>query len=72
MIANTAVETALDDLAAPFRAVVELVDIRGLSYAEAAAHLGVPIGTIMSRLHRARRRMRGQLEQVGWAPRSHR
>jgi RNA polymerase sigma-70 factor, ECF subfamily len=69
---DAAVEAALDDLGEPFRAVVELVDIRGLTYAEAAAQLGVPIGTIMSRLHRARRRMRGQLEQAGLAPRRHR
>lgn len=67
---DAAVEAALEGLAPQFRAVVDLVDIGGLSYAEAAERLGVPVGTIMSRLHRARRRMRDELEQAGLAPRS--
>ena len=67
---EAAVQTALDHLNKPFRTVVDLVDIRGLSYAEAAAELGIPIGTIMSRLHRARRRMRDQLEGAGVSRRS--
>ena len=41
--------------------VVQLVDIDGLTYDEAAAALGIPTGTVMSRLHRARRRMRSHL-----------
>ncbi|MFN0090042.1 MAG: sigma-70 family RNA polymerase sigma factor [Acidimicrobiales bacterium] len=67
---DAAVQAALDQLTKPFRLVVELVDIRGLSYAEAAIELGVPIGTIMSRLHRARRRMRDHLEGAGVSRRS--
>ncbi len=59
------VERALADLPGRFRRVVELVDIEGRSYAEAADALGVPVGTVMSRLHRARRRMRTQLESAG-------
>lgn len=62
--------TALDTLSEDFRRVVELVDIDGLSYPEAAEVLGVPIGTIMSRLHRARRRIRDRLDRTGFAPRS--
>lgn len=54
-------DAALAALPDNFRGVVELVDIDGLSYEEAAAALGVPVGTVMSRLHRARRRMRHQL-----------
>ncbi len=69
---DAAVEAALDDLRPQFRAAVELVDIRGLTYAEAARHLNIPVGMVMSRLHRARRRMRDQLEQAGLAPRSER
>jgi len=38
-----------------FRGVVELVDLRDYSYREAAEILGVPVGTVMSRLFRARR-----------------
>jgi RNA polymerase sigma-70 factor, ECF subfamily len=61
---------ALESLDEPFRRVVELVDIDGLSYAEAAEVLDVPVGTVMSRLHRARSRIRDRLDQVGFAPRS--
>jgi RNA polymerase sigma-70 factor (ECF subfamily) len=49
--------------------VVELVDMDGLTCAEAAAALGVPVGTVMSRLHRARRKIRVQLDKSGFAPR---
>jgi RNA polymerase sigma-70 factor, ECF subfamily len=48
------------------RAVVVLVDVDGLSYQEAADVLGVPTGTVMSRLHRARKRLRSRLEQRGY------
>jgi RNA polymerase sigma-70 factor (ECF subfamily) len=61
---------ALESLDEPFRRVVELVDIDGLTYAEAAEILDVPVGTVMSRLHRARSRIRGRLDRVGFNPRS--
>lgn len=41
--------------------VIALVDVDGLTYDEAAAALGIPVGTVMSRLHRARHRMRAHL-----------
>lgn len=44
-----------------FRAALILVDVHDLSYAEAAAVLGVPAGTVMSRLSRARDRLRQRL-----------
>ena len=47
----------------------ELVDVRGRTYEEAAEQLGVPLGTIMSRLHRARKRIKKQLEAAGLGPR---
>jgi RNA polymerase sigma-70 factor (ECF subfamily) len=56
------VQAALDQLPLHYRRVVELVDLRGVPYREAAAHLEVPVGTVMSRLHRARRLLRHQLE----------
>ncbi len=52
---------ALERLSTPHREVVELVDIDGLSCEEAAAALGIPAGTVMSRLHRARHGMRAHL-----------
>ena len=66
------IERALEALEEPFRTVVQMVDVSGLSYAEAANALGVPIGTIMSRLHRALSRIRERLDRAGLAPRSHR
>lgn len=55
------------------REVLTLVCIEGLSYAEAASVIGVPVGTIMSRLSRARVKLAGMLEAKGItvaAPRS--
>jgi RNA polymerase sigma-70 factor (ECF subfamily) len=52
---------ALDELPPAFRVVVQLVDVEELSYAEAAEALDIPVGTVMSRLHRARRRLRQAL-----------
>lgn len=56
----------LRDLSYNHRAVVTLVDIDGLTYQEAADVLGIPSGTVMSRLHRARKRLRTRLEQRGY------
>ncbi len=47
------------------RQVLTLVDVAEFSYADTAAILGVPVGTVMSRLSRSRRRMREILEQQG-------
>lgn len=66
---DAAVESSLRDLSPKFRQVVELVDIDGLTYEAAAEAIGVPVGTVMSRLHRARRRIRDQLAEAGIAPR---
>ncbi len=55
------VVTALDSLPIDFRMVVLLVDINDLSYKEVAEILDCPVGTVMSRLHRARKMMRSSL-----------
>ncbi len=56
-------ETCLQRLVPKMRAVLLLVDVHGLDYAEAAAALGLPLGTVKSRLARARAAMRRCLGQ---------
>lgn len=53
---------ALDRLPADFKAAVLLVDVEEFAYKDAAEILGVPIGTVMSRLSRGRKLLRSQLE----------
>jgi RNA polymerase sigma-70 factor, ECF subfamily len=55
------IRRALDRLPEDFRMAVLLVDVEELSYKEAAAALGCPVGTVMSRLHRARRLLKADL-----------
>lgn len=59
---------AVNELDPRFRATVLLVDVHDLSYAEAAAVLGVPVGTVMSRLSRARDRLRRRLGSAVLTP----
>lgn len=66
---DAVVDAALAELSEPFRQAVLLVDADGLTYAEAAAVLGVPEGTVMSRLHRARKQVRDRLSAAGLARR---
>jgi RNA polymerase sigma-70 factor, ECF subfamily len=54
---------AIDALTDPFRTVVVLVDVQGLSYRDAADLLGVPVGTVRSRLARGRSQLQEQLWQ---------
>lgn len=51
------VKGALDGLPEPFRIAVILADLQGFSYKEIAEILNIPIGTVMSRLHRGRRQL---------------
>ncbi|HEX7670086.1 MAG TPA: sigma-70 family RNA polymerase sigma factor [Polyangiaceae bacterium] len=53
--------TALDSIPEEFRIVVVLADVEELSYREIADTIGCPIGTVMSRLHRGRRLLKGCL-----------
>jgi RNA polymerase sigma-70 factor (ECF subfamily) len=56
-----AIQSALGRLPDEFRAAVVLADIEGLSYDEIAAALRCPVGTVRSRLHRARQMLRAAL-----------
>lgn len=55
---------ALDKISEDFRSVALLVDVEEFSYKEVAEILGIPIGTVMSRLSRARKALRDQLVTV--------
>ena len=54
---------ALERLPSEFKEVIILYEIEGLSYKELALSLGVPVGTVMSRLSRARRRLQQEFAQ---------
>jgi RNA polymerase sigma-70 factor (ECF subfamily) len=58
-------EQALARLSEPLRLCVVLVDMEGLDYAEAAKSLNVPIGTVRSRLSRARLQLQDHLQDYG-------
>ena len=60
-----AIQGHLDKLAPIYRLMLVLVDIEGLSYEEAAAATHVPVGTVKSRLARARSQMQKSLQSVG-------
>ncbi|MCC7103801.1 MAG: sigma-70 family RNA polymerase sigma factor [Chloroflexi bacterium] len=62
------IQAALDRLPDDQRAVVVLCDVHGLSYEEAAESLEVAIGTVKSRLSRARARLRDDLTRLGELP----
>ena len=62
-LSQDSIVTALSSLPDDFRDVVVLVDIGDFSYADAAQILDVPIGTVMSRLHRGRRLLKAKLAE---------
>lgn len=55
------IQDAIRALPEDFRVAVVLCDVVGLSYEEIAGHLGIPIGTVRSRIHRGRAALRGVL-----------
>jgi RNA polymerase sigma-70 factor (ECF subfamily) len=60
-----AIQHCLEGLAVEFRTVVVLVDVQGMDYVEAAQVLGKPLGTVKSRLARARVRLQDCLQGFG-------
>jgi RNA polymerase sigma-70 factor (ECF subfamily) len=67
-IAKITVTQALALLAPPHREIISLIDIAGLSYGEAADLLRVPVGTIMSRIARARGALLAAIETSSLRP----
>ena len=61
---SAALRRAITELSDERRAVVVLADLEGLAYEEIAEALGLPIGTVRSRLHRARMDLRKRLEKL--------
>jgi RNA polymerase sigma-70 factor (ECF subfamily) len=62
-LSQDSIVDALAQVPHDFRDVLVLVDIGDFSYADAAQILDIPIGTVMSRLHRARRILKGELAE---------
>ncbi len=60
-IITAEIQEALDSLPEDYRMMIVLADVEELSYKEIAAIVGCPIGTVMSRLHRARKKMQRRL-----------
>jgi RNA polymerase sigma-70 factor (ECF subfamily) len=60
-----AIERAVKDLPEPHHSILVLVDLEDMSYEEAAAILEIPVGTVRSRLYRARRQVQAAL--LGYA-----
>jgi RNA polymerase sigma-70 factor, ECF subfamily len=60
-VQHDTIQNALEKLPVKFREIVLLCDLEEMSYQEIGETLGIPIGTVMSRLSRARKAMRGLL-----------
>ena len=61
---DTTIAAALNDLSEEYRRVVYYADVVGLAYKEIADVLEIPLGTVMSRLNRGRKKLREALKEV--------
>lgn len=66
-ITNASLLSALQELPYEFRTAIYLADVEGYPYREVATMMGTPVGTVMSRLHRGRGKLRHSL--TSYAPR---
>ena len=57
-------ERALRSVDEPFRTALRLVDLEGLSYQEVSDVLQIPLGSVKSRIHRARQTLKQRLAKV--------
>jgi RNA polymerase sigma-70 factor, ECF subfamily len=69
-VADSEVMQALMELPEGFRAAIYLADVEGYPYRDVAEMLEIPIGTVMSRLHRGRSKLRKRLAAYAPAPRT--
>ena len=67
LFTDAEVKDALESLPEQFRMAVLLADVEGFSYKEIADIMDVPIGTVMSRIHRGRRALQKALYEFGQA-----
>ena len=65
LFTDTEVKEALESLPDTFRMAVLLADVEGFSYKEIAEIMDVPVGTVMSRLHRGRKALQKALMEFG-------
>jgi RNA polymerase sigma-70 factor (ECF subfamily) len=65
---NAVIQSYLEQLSPVYRTILVLIDMEEFSYEEAAAALGVPMGTIKSRLARARLELRKKLLASNYLP----
>jgi RNA polymerase sigma-70 factor (ECF subfamily) len=65
MLPDNDIKAAMADLPEGFRSVVYYADVQGYTYAQTAAILNIPLGTVMSRVSRGRQRLRVALAHVG-------
>jgi RNA polymerase sigma-70 factor, ECF subfamily len=63
-LVDTDILEAIEDLPDQFRLAVVLADVEGFSYAEMAEIMDVPMGTVMSRLHRGRKALQKRLWDI--------
>jgi RNA polymerase sigma-70 factor (ECF subfamily) len=63
-LVDSDITDAIDDLPDQFRLAVILSDVEGFSYAEMAEIMDVPLGTVMSRLHRGRKALQKRLWEL--------